>query len=73
MEISEVEINLLGPSFQISKFGAKIPGKGMAAVAMGGFFAQFSLEEGQKRVALPHTRSCSESESIHPTAVGSRT
>ena len=36
--------------------GAKIPGKGMAAVVMGGFLSQFSLEEGQKRVPFASHR-----------------
>ena len=36
--------------------GAKIPGKGMAVVVMGGFLSQFSLEEGQKRVAFASHR-----------------
>ena len=36
--------------------GAKIQGKGMAAVVMGGFLSQFSLEEGQERVALAQHR-----------------
>ena len=46
----------------------------MAAVAMGWLCAQFSLEEGQRRVAFAQHRKLLRFPSpSHPMAVGSRT
>ena len=64
MQISGINISLLVPKYQ----GRKWPRWRLDV-----FCAQFSLEEEQKRVAVPHTGSCCETESIHPTAVGPRT
>ena len=50
MQILEVDFWKQNANFGRRNFviGAKMPGKGMAAVVMGGFLSQFSLEEGQK-------------------------
>ena len=78
MQISEVEIILLGPKckFPESKFviGAKIPGKGMAAVAIGCILCAVQLGGGAKAGGFcPAPEVAAKQVSIHPTAVGSRT
>ena len=58
MQISEVFFWNQNANFGSRNFviGAKIARNGMAAVVMGGFLSQFSLEEGQERVALAQHR-----------------